>query len=565
MAKKKRSKKQPQAVAESLAPKPPPSPSPSPHRTHFVFGLILLAAIIAVFQVTLDFTLLTVGDREAVTANPIATSGLTASNTVFVVWDREAGNWIPVTWISHMLDTGLFGTAAAPRHLFNVTLHLLSSGLFFATLFLLTLSPGRSLAAAAFFALHPLRAQSVAWVAERQGLLAAFFSFLTLAAWAHWKRLASPASYYVALGACALAMMSSPSAAVLPLILVLLECWPLEGSGWRWREKLPFLAMSLVTLTVWTVRFWPSPAPVAGATWRVAASFWPALWHTVWPFSLTPIGVVAVPGYGDPAGWTALALLVSSVVLFGDRHRVVVTGLVWFILALCAGVALSEFGWHSYSDRFTYFAHAGLAVALVWLGQAALGSRAIYAAVPAGLLLAWQCYVQLSYWKDDSTLVARAVEINPDNPTALSLLGHAHMERKDMAKAIEAFRRAVTISPRSPETRLQLAGALQAAGNKAEALVEIDRVIKAEPKLGSAYYHRGSVLMASERQAEAGVDFLRALEEGVSTPLRQGALLNLGLIELSANRLEPAKKYFTLVLEREPNHPLALQGLEMAK
>jgi len=95
--------------------------------------------------------------------------------------------------------------------------------------------------------------------------------------------------------------------------------------------------------------------------------------------------------------------------------------------------------------------------------------------------------------------------------------------------------------------------------------VEIERVIKAEPKLGSAYYHRGSVLMALERPEEAMADFLRALEEGVPTPLRQGALFNLGLIELSANRLEPAKKYFKLVLEREPNHPLARQGLEMAK
>jgi protein O-mannosyl-transferase len=562
MAKKKRSKDQPQAVVESLSPKPPPA---CPHRGQLVLGLILLAAIIAVFQVTLDFTLLTFGDREVVTANPIATSGFTAANVGFVWWDRAAGNWIPVTWISHMLDTELFGTAAAPRHLVNASLHLLSSGLFFATLFLLTLRPGRSLAAAAFFALHPLRAQSVAWVAERQGLLAAFFSFLALAAWAHWKRFASPASYYVALAACTLAVMSSPSAAVLPLVLVLLECWPLEGPDWRWREKLPFLALVLITLTIWTVRFWPSPAPVAGATWRLAASFWPALWHTVWPSSLTPIGVIGVPGYGDPAGWTVFVLLAAAVMIFGDRHRVVVTGLVWFMLALAAGVALSEFGWHSYSDRFTYFAHAGLAVTLVWVGHAALASRAGYAAVPVGLLLAWQCYVQLSYWKDDSTLVARAVEINPDNPTALSLLGHAYMERRDMAKAIESFRRAVAILPKSADTRLQLAGALQAGGSKAEALVEIERVIKAEPKLGSAYYHRGSVLMALERPEEAMADFLRALEEGVPTPLRQGALFNLGLIELSANRLEPAKKYFKLVLEREPNHPLARQGLEMAK
>ena len=497
------------------------------YRTHLTLGAILLAVTFAVFQVISDFDLLSFGDREAIMYG-------------------ASGNWIPVTWTSHRLDT-VFGW---PRHVTNLMLHWLSSGLFFAALCLLTSSPGRSFAAAVFFAVHPLRAQSVAWVAERQGLLAGFFSFLTLAAWALWKRGESRWAYAVAVAGYVLAVMSSPSALVLPAVLFLLEFWPRKSGKWDAREKSPFMAIGVIGLAVWFARV----SAVNDGNWRLAESVWPALFHTFWPVDLTPISGAGAPGYGWLAGWISLMVLGGAVVIFADRFRFLLTGLIWFVVALAGSVAWSELAWHSYSDRFTYFAHAGLGLALVWLGHALLGARATYVAIPLALLMAWQCRVQLSFWKDDDTLVARAVDLNSDNPNALLLLGNSYLQRRNVGKGIEVFRRAVALAPRSAETRLQLAGALQAANDKEAALVEIDRAIKLEPKQGSGYFHRGSVLMAMERPDEARPAFLRALAEGVSVQLRQGALLSLGLIETSAGEFDPALKYFSLVLEGEADN-----------
>ncbi len=525
---------------------------------HFVAGALLLIAVWAVFHVTSDFSLLTFGDLPVIVENALVSSGLTAANASFVFWSRAAGNWVPVTWLSHFMDTALGGTSAV-RHETNLVIHLLATGLLLVALRWLTMSPGRSLAAAAFFALHPMRVQSVAWVAERQGLLAGFFSFLTLAAWARWKRQSSPWAYGVAFAGAALAVMSSPAAVVLPFLFFLLEFWPLESGQWSWREKVPFLALSLVALTVWAVRVPPE------ITWRVPESFWPAIFNTAWPVGLSPIATASVPGYGPVTGWVALAGLAGGVVILADRFRFLLTGCAWFVLALSAAVALSEFGWHSYSDRFTYLGHAGLGVALVWLIHAALGGRrATWLAVPLGLAMAWLCREQLAYWQDDEALISRATALDPGNANAFSLLGHSHQRRNEPAKAIEAFRRALAIDPKSAENRLQLAGALQAVNRKEEALEQIDRAIQSAPKLGNAWFQRGAVLMAMNRGADARAPFLRALEEGVSVPMRQSALTNLGLIEASERQYDSAIKYFTLVLNREPNHFPARKNLVLA-
>ncbi len=497
-------------------------------RLTLVAGLSL--ATFLVFESTSDFSLLTFGDRDLL----------------------PAANWTPVTRLFHWLDDEW----ALNPHRTSLLVHLLSVGLCFASLSWLTLSTWRSFAASVFFALHPLRVQSVAWVAQRHLVLAGCFSFLALAGWARWKRQRSPWGYGVAVAACALALMASPVAVAVPLVLLLLEFWPLESGRWLWREKAPFLAMGLLAGGLWAVR------GTAIANWRIAEAFWPALFNTAWPVALSPIAGSTAPGYGALAGWVTVAVLAGAVVLFADRFRFLLTGVGWFAVSLAASVVLSESGWHSYSDRFTYFAHAGLGIVLAWFGYALLGSRASYAGVTLALLMAWQCRVQVSYWRDDATLVARAAELNPSDPNALTLLAHSYVQHHDLPRAIEIFRQAVAAAPRSAETRLELARALEAAHDQAGALAEIDRAIKLAPKLGSVHFRRGSVLIAMNRTVEAKAEFLRALEQGVPPELRQSSLLSLAAIESAAGRPEEAIRYLSLVLERDPKNREALEALE---
>lgn len=553
MAKKKR------------VPKPVPASEPETvktsffarHRVPLALAAGLLALTWAVFQTISDFSLLTFGDREVITANSVVSGGLSADSWSYVFWNRAAGNWTPLTWISHMADTS-FDTN---RHQTNLLLHLLASGLFFTALYWLTGDVWLSFAAAAFFALHPLRAQSVAWVAQRGGLLAGVFMFLSLAAWAWWKRWGDGGwgAYALALAAYVLALMSSPSAAVLPVVLMLLEFWPLASDVWAWRDKLPFVGLSLGAIGLWIMR---SPN---NANWSVVEALWPALFNTFWPVALSPIPGTPAPGYGPMAGWTALAVLAGLIVIVSDKHRFLLTGLGWFVAALVASVSLTEFNWHAYSDRLTYFAHAGLGIVLVWLGRALLGARASYVAIPLGLVMAWQCWVQLSYWRNDETLIARAVEVNPSDSRALSLLAQEYLQRRDMERAIGFLHRAVAASPRSAEARLELAQALQLHRDHAAALEQVDRALKLDPKSGRAQFQRGSVLMAMERKPEASAAFLAALERGVPPEMRQGSLVNLGLLESSAGHLPEAVRYFGLVLERDPKHYTARRELGLVR
>lgn len=576
MSRKTKLKKQSGAAEQVRSASGPDNPSSLPvssprtdwseslirYKREFGLALGLALAIWLVFHVTSSFSFLTLDDREVVTANRIVTSGLTSENLGFVFWDKSAGNWIPATWFSHMLDTQWDGSDPAAHHETNLWLHGTSALLLFALLVGLTGATVRSLTAAAFFALHPLRAQSVAWVAERQGLLTACFSFATLAAWARARRTGSRFAYALAVASYAVALMASPSAIVLPLILVALEYWPLESPDeGRWREKIPFAAMSVGALILWVVRFSAATPPSGGRVWAVEATFWSALAKTFWPVNLTPL---ASPSSGQDrllgvAAMAALALVAAWAA--SRKHKFLVTGIAWFALALLGAVTLSEFARHSYADRFTYFAHAGLAIAIAWLGHTLLGAQARYAAAAIGIVMAWQCWVQLSYWKDDSTLFARAVALNPQSGSAHAAAGEAYLLGGNSEKAIAEFRQAAGIDPKSGSTRLQLAQALFASDKNEEALAEIDKALAGDPNLGDAHHSRGMVLRALDRQEDAREAFKKALDLGVSSEQRQNALLNLGLIEVKLTRDTEALRYFQLALERDPKFYLARKNL----
>lgn len=572
MSRKTKARKLPTAA---VIPSSPSQPAGAPPRSDWTESLVrykqqlLLALALAgviwlVFGAVTSFSFLTLDDREVVTSNRIVTTGLRAENLSFVFWDKAAGNWIPLTWMSHMLDTQWEGGDPAAHHETNLWLHGLSALLLFALLVSLTGATARSLAAAGFFALHPLRAQSVAWVAERQGLLAAFFSFLTLVAWARARRAPSVLASGLAIAAFAAAVMSSPAALVLPLVMLLLEYWPLESADWSWKDKAPFAAIAAGALVLWLVRFSgaarPADPAAAAGGWAVEASFAHALAKTVWPVNLTPLMTPAT-GTDRLLGVAALAALLAAAFLLGRRHRFILTGLLWFVLALAAAVTLSEFTRHSYADRFTYFAHAGLGIAIAWTGHTLLGSRARYAALALALPFTWLCWVQLSYWKDDAALFGRALALDPSSGSAHAMAGGAYLAGGETQKAVDALRKAVSLDSKSAPTRLQLAQALFLSEKNDEALAEIDKAIEADPKLGDAQHSRGLVLRALNRQEEARAAFQKALDLGVAASQRQDALLNLGLIEVKLGRDTDALKYFQLALDREPTFYLARKNL----
>ena len=201
-------------------------------------------AVLAAYLPVLHFDFVSYDDPDYVTANPHVQAGLTWAGAAWAFRTSFAGNWFPLTWLSHMLDCSLFGLDSGGHHLTNLSIHLLTSLLWFALLERLTGARWRSALVAFLFALHPLHVESVAWIAERKDVLSALFWVLTLWCYAAYAARPRPLQYAAALCFFCLGLMTKPMLVTLPFVLLLLDRWPLRR-GTRILEKLPFFAASL--------------------------------------------------------------------------------------------------------------------------------------------------------------------------------------------------------------------------------------------------------------------------------------------------------------------------------
>src|SRR6185312_6570471 len=199
-------------------------------QTFFICGLLATLTLL-VFWPVLDCGFLNYDDDGYVTANAHVQSGLSAGNIAWTFRTIETANWHPVTWLSLMLDSQLFGSDAMGFHRTNLIIHVAVVILLF--LFLEQVSGARWQSAfiAMLFGLHPLHVESVAWISERKDVLSAFFFMLTLLAYARFARKKSIAGYWLAILFFTLGLMSKPMLVTLPFILLLLDFWPLNRIG----------------------------------------------------------------------------------------------------------------------------------------------------------------------------------------------------------------------------------------------------------------------------------------------------------------------------------------------
>src|SRR3954466_6566856 len=222
--------------------------------------VVLLLLIWIVFGQTLNHGFINYDDPDYVTRNAQVTRGLTVDGIVWAFTHVYAANWHPLTWISHMLDCQLYGLNPRGHHLSNLLLHSATAIMLFLVLRQITGALWRSALVAALFAIHPLRVESVAWVAERKDVLSGLFFVLTLWAYSRYVRGKTLGHYLLVLLLFALGLMCKPMLVTVPFVLLLLDYWPfgrfgtgdVEGGGRRHvskliAEKLPLLALSIAS------------------------------------------------------------------------------------------------------------------------------------------------------------------------------------------------------------------------------------------------------------------------------------------------------------------------------
>src|SRR4029453_10336761 len=330
---------------------------PNP-RWHIVGVCICLAVLTwIVFGQTLWHDFINYDDQRYVYENTKIKNGLSFGNIGLAFTHIHSTNWHPLTTISHMLDCQLYGLRSGWHHFTNILLHTLAVILLFVALTKMTGAFWRSGFVAAVFAIHPLRVESVAWIAERKDVLSGVFFMLTLLAYLHYTRLPSVKRYLVVMLVLACGLMSKPMLVTLPFVLLLLDYWPLDrirGQFWmRVLEKLPLVALSAISSIATLVAQkgavgWTDELPILERVSNAVLSYVLYIWQMVWPARLAVF-------YPHPENTLPLWQIISSLLLLicvtaiaitlRKQRPYLITGWLWYLGMLVPVIGLVQVGW----------------------------------------------------------------------------------------------------------------------------------------------------------------------------------------------------------------------------
>ena len=552
-----------------------------------LFSLLLAAATIALYIPALGHGFLVFDDSDYITTNYHLHGGLRWSTIEWAFTANRAANWHPLTWLSHALDYQLFGLNATGHHFVSILIHAINAVLLFLILNWMTRRVGPSLLVAALFAVHPVNAESVAWVAERKNVLSMLFFLLAIAAYVKYARKPDWKRYLLVAALFAAGLMAKPMVITLPFVLLLLDYWPLdrvafhhspfavrrqelrEVSGeqriangeWRallW-EKVPLLLLSaasaVVTLKVqrsgYAVRTLVE-FPLAVRIENALVAYVLYLRNMIWPtrLALYPHLAIAPPAWQWILSALLLATITAAVIVF-RRKRYLPVGWFWFLGTLVPVIGLVQVGEGAMADRYAYLPLIGIFIVIAFglsdlsrAKQLSLASQVVPAlCVLAGLSAL--TYRQMSYWASDYTLWAHTLAVT-ENPFAHDAIGSALLDpnmviasgdndlntaEKRMNAARAHFQRALEmrreLAPQNPAAYVpDMATTLNNLGN-------LDR-LERKPERARADYTQALQLQQQVRQQKLQVF---PADEAVT-------LNNLGALERDSGQLDAAAHHF---------------------
>ena len=562
-------------------------------RRELLVGVLIFAMTLGVFWQVKGHDFIAYDDPEYVIDNPMVRAGMTPQGIRWAFSTFDAANWHPLTWLSHMVDSELYGLNPGRHHLTSLLFHLLNSLLLFVVLVKMTKALWRSAAVAALFAVHPLHVESVAWIAERKDVLSTCFWMLTM--WAYFRYRENPGltSYLLTLFLYALGLMAKPMLVTLPFVLILLDYWPLGrwaraglvqepgGQGGRiaplvW-EKAPFFLLAALSSTVTLTAQWQggavSPAkvvPLSVRFWNALVAYLVYLVKMVWPVGLAVF--YPHPGRGLPV-WLVLcaAVVLAGVTLGALRARqgqpYLVTGWFWYLGTLLPVIGLIQVGDQAMADRYSYIPLIGPFLMISW-GLPALAARwrapRIFLPVLTGATLsALLCvsWAQVRHWRDSVTLFTHTLAVTTNNSRIHNNLANVLARQGKIEEAITHYKKALTIQPNSPEAQSNLGAALVSLGRVEEGIEHYREALKLDPNLAEVHNNLGVALRNQGRSEEPLSHYLKAIE---LRPHYAEAHNNLGNILADQGRFAEAIAEFREALRLQPFYPQAHNNLGVA-
>jgi len=545
----------------------------------------LVVVTLGVFWQVTEHSFLDYDDQVYITENKHVQAGLSAESVTWALKTTLAGNWHPITVLSHMLDCQLFGLASGWHHFTNLLFHTANTLLLFLIFNRMTGALWRSAFVAAIFALHPLHVESVAWVSERKDVLSTFFFLLTIGAYALYvekartqalsaKRIA----YISALVFFALGLMSKPMLVTLPFVLLLLDYWPLgrlkcdkapqsasPSCASILVEKIPFFALALAaSVMTWLVQkqagamVLMKSVPFMVRLENVFVSYLRYLSKTFWPTELSAF-------YPFPKSWppsfvaiSILVLLIITAVALWEwkAHPYIAIGWFWFLGTLVPVIGLVQVGLQSLADRYTYIPLIGIFISVSW-GAAEIAEDWPYKRVILGIgggLVVGACavltFIETGYWRDTATLFARALTVTPNNAIAEYSYARALILAGDNVGALPHLQEAIRINPDYGEALSNLGLIYVLRDQTDEGIALYRRGLKVLPSNLPLHYNLAHALATQNKFEEAISEYKAALQLDPSfAEARRGLAQTLR----QQGKSQEALEHYRILLQQDPS------------
>ncbi len=553
------------------------------NRTTLYICLVLAVLTLAVYGRSVSFGFV-YDDVAYVENNRTLLQGVTVYGLGRALVTHYQSNWHPLTWISLMLDAEIGGGTPGVFHATNIVLHIANTILLFLFLQGVTGFRWRSALVAALFALHPLHVESVAWITERKDVLSTLFWIFTMMAYVHYVRKPGARRYALVIAAFLLGLMAKPMLVSLPIVLLLLDIWPLDRriSAWKLvKEKTPLFVMSAASCVV---TFWAQSAgssvqnlsnlPIGQRVANAVVSYVAYLVKTLYPARLSvfyPHPEDTLPLW-QVAGALALLVLKTALAVWSWRKRPYLTvGWLWYMITLLPVIGLVQVGLQGMADRYTYVPLIGIFIAAAWLGAEVWEKRLPSSSRPAVVakavavtfvsivlcLYGFAAYNQVGHWRSDATLFGHALDVDPNNYLARVAIAGGLMAKGKNEEAIAELRTALRLKDH-PLARYNLGIALDAVGRRQEAGAQFAYAFKylvPKPGLDNRY---GIFLAKMGRLDDAIWHFKRALRNRPGDIMSLG---NLGCAYYEKGDFAASRKQYEAIIALDPGNQPAREAL----
>jgi tetratricopeptide (TPR) repeat protein len=564
-----------------------------------LISLVLAAITLTLFWPTQHFGFIEFDDDIYVARNPYVATGLSKESMTWAFRNLDAGFWHPLTWLSHLLDVEIYQFNAGGHHWTNVQIHLASTLLLFILLSVMTGAYWASALAAALFAIHPLHVESVVWIAERKDVLCGFFWILTIGFYLFYVKNPNLKRYFLILASFVLGLLSKPMIVTLPLVLLLLDLWPLKrfhcaltlfdgifpskGSGNRsaWlrllAEKTPLLVLSAASAGLAIVAQANNGAlssfesiPLEARLANAPVSCVAYLGKMFWPVNLS----VFYPHPGIQPLWkvSGSILILASVSALAVRmrrqHPYVLVGWFWYLITLLPVIQLVQVGTHAMADRYTYIPLIGPFMIIAW------SLKSIYArwhqAKTWIITLTCSCIfvsfvlssIQVGYWRDYKTLFLHASEVTERNELAYNNLGIVYARQGRADEAASYFKKAVEAKNDYRDAWVNLGVTYIIMHRYNDAAECFQSAIVIDPVTAKNRINLAIALKYAGHAQASADELLIVLKRD---PNNVEALFHLGIIRLEQGKLAEAESYLREVLRMNPRNADALNNLGLVR